>query len=92
MNRFEIYNYTNCVQKYTQNILFLGENTIQIGRQFSWEEYIDHIKFEEGYDWLAILKVALEIYNGDLKGYSFVPDDKEVREAQLQPYMKELIK
>lgn len=57
---------------------------------FSWKEYIEHLK-EERVDWLAILKVALEIYNGELRGYANVPDEKEVREAMLKIYMKELI-
>jgi hypothetical protein len=45
-----------------------------------------------GYDWLTVLKVALEIYNGNLKGYALVPDEKEVREAILKHYMKDLLK
>jgi hypothetical protein len=36
--------------------------------------------------------MALEIYNGDIKGYALVPDDKEVREQKLEAYMKDLIK
>jgi hypothetical protein len=32
---------------------------------------------------LSVLKVALEIYNGDIKGYSNLPDEKEVREKHL---------
>ena len=59
---------------------------------FSWNEYVEHIKYEEGYDWLGILKVALDIYNGDLKGYSQVSDDKTVREKELRTYMQDLIK
>ena len=39
-----------------------------------------------------MLKIALEIYNGDLKGYAKVPDEKDVREMQMKPYMKELLK
>ena len=72
--------------------MFLGRQSLQIGRLFSWKEYIEHIKFEEGYDWLGILKVALDIYNGDLKGYSQVSDEKEVRELEQRGYMQDLIK
>ena len=41
---------------------------------------------------MSVLKVALEIYNGDIKGYALVPDEKEVREEKLQGYMQDLIK
>ena len=87
-----MYNYGNSVQKYGQNILLLGQKTIQRARLFSWREYVEHIKFEEGCDWLGVLKVALDIYNGDLKGYYNVPDEKEARENQLKVYMQDLIK
>ena len=83
-------NYTNSVGIYKQNIIFLGSKTIYRGRIFSWKEYIDFIK--EKYDWLAVLKIALEIYNGDLKGYAKIPDEKEVREAYMKTFMKELLK
>ena len=36
--------------------------------------------------------MALDIYNGDLKGYSLVPDEKDAREADLRDYMQDLIK
>jgi len=36
---------------------------------------------KEKYDWLAVLKVALEIYNGDLKGFAKLADEKELRET-----------
>lgn len=58
----------------------MGSKSVLKGRLYSWKEYIDHIKFQESYDWLTVLKVALEIYNGESKGYAKVPDEKEVRE------------
>jgi hypothetical protein len=38
-----------------------------------------------------VLKAALEIYNGELKGFAMLPDEKERREAYLKDYMKKLI-
>lgn len=52
----------------------MGNKNLVRGHIFSWKEYIDHIKFTENCDWLAVLKVSLEIYNGDAKGYAKVPD------------------
>lgn len=39
-----------------------------------------------------MLKAALEIYNGELKGFAKVPDEKELRESFLNAYMREMIK
>lgn len=59
---------------------------------FSWKEYLDHLKAEQNYDSLTILKMALEIYTGECKGYAKVPDEKDARERALQGFMKDLIK
>ena len=58
----------------------MGNKTLVKAHLFNWKEYLDHIKFKENYDWLTVLKVAIEIYNGDTKGYAKVADEKEVRE------------
>ena len=50
------------------------------------------MQFKENNNWLSILKLALEIYNGDLKGYALVADEKEVREQNLKIYMEDLVK
>lgn len=41
---------------------------------------------------MTVLKVALEIYNGEAKGYAKVPDEKEIREGILKGFMKDMIK
>jgi len=87
-----IMNVNQSVQRYKNELVFLCQKKIVIGRLFTWKEYIEHIKFKENYDWLKVLKVALEIYNGDIKGYAKVPDEKEAREGLLQGVMKEMIK
>ena len=76
-------NFNQCVKKYKTNIYFMGNKNVVRGRVFSWKEYLDHIKFKENYDWLTVLKVALEIYHGESKGFSKVPDEKDIREKQL---------
>ena len=65
---------------------------IHVGKLYSWKEYLEHLKFKENSDWLTVLKVALEIYNGDLKGYSKVPDEKEARELIMKEYLKDMLK
>jgi hypothetical protein len=50
------------------------------------------VKHKESADWSTVLKIVLEIYNGELKGFARVPDEKEKRESLLLGYMKEIIK
>ena len=70
-------------------MLFLGPKIIR-GRVFSWREYIEEV--EKEVDWMSVLKIAMEMYNGDLKGYAKLSDQKDIREQQLLPYMQDLIK
>ena len=46
---------------------------------------------DAGHDWLTVLKVALEIYKGDLKGFAMLPAALENRQAYMQDYMKNLL-
>jgi len=87
-----VMNFNQCVKKYKASVFFMCGKNIVKGKLFTWKEYLDHIKFKENYDWLTVLKVALEIYNGDSKGYAKVPDEKEIREGILKGFMKDMIK
>ncbi len=80
------------MKKYKNQVFFLGTKQIVRGKVFTWREFIDYIKFKENADWSTVLKTALEIYNGEVKGFARVPDEKEVREGLLGGYMKDMIK
>lgn len=67
-----------------------GKNIVK-GKLFTWREYLDYLKVKESHDLLTPLKVALEIYNGELKGYAQVPDEKEIREGILKGFMKDMV-
>lgn len=85
-------NFTQTIKKHKNQIFVLTNKSIVRGKVFAWREYLDHIKYKENADWSAILKAALEIYNGEVKGFSRVPDEKEVREGLLGSFMKDMIK
>jgi hypothetical protein len=53
---------------------------------------LEHVKVKENADWSTELKIVLEIYDGDLKGFAKVPDEKDKREGILGGYMKDIIK
>lgn len=71
--------YNNSVTHFKKNIIFICEKRVMMARLFSWREYIDKLKFTDNQDWLSVLQVALEIYQGDLKGFAMLPDAKERR-------------
>ena len=60
-------------------------------RLLSWREFIDKLKFNDNQDWLTVLKVSLEIYHGEIKGFAMLPDARERRENFLKDYMRKLI-
>ena len=73
---------------FKKNIIFICQNRIIRARHLSWREFIDKLKFTDNLDWLTVLKVALEIFNGAIKGFAMLPDAKERRQEFLKDYMK----
>jgi hypothetical protein len=67
----------------------LGQEKILSAKLFYWENYLHYVKKHS--DWLVCLKVALDIYHGEMKGYYGVPYVKEEREGKLKHKMKDLI-
>jgi hypothetical protein len=90
-NKQQFSNFNNTITKFQKSIIFAGSRTLTKARLLSWREYIEKLKFSDNYDWLTVLKAALEIYNGELKGFALLPDEKERREEYLKDYMKKLI-
>ena len=73
-------------------MFFLGSRSVVRAKVFQWREFLDYLKFKENADMSTVLKSALDIYNGEYKGFAKVPDEKEVRECLLGSFMKDLIK
>lgn len=84
-------NYSNVVNLWQQNVMFLNGQKVLRARVFSWKEFLNIMRQNRNSDWLSILKVAMEIFNGDAKGFAFLPDSKEQREEELVEYMREMI-
>ncbi len=45
-----------------------------MGKLYYWYEYLEELR--KKCDWLAVLKNALDIYHGEIKGYYGVPIEK----------------
>ena len=84
-------NFNNTICQYKKDILVIGQLKLSHVRILSWSEYIDKLRFSENVDGLKLLNVALNIFNGRIKGLALLPDTKEKREAALRPYMRNLL-
>ena len=83
-------NFGNSMYDSGQNLIFLNGDRILRARVFAWNEYLDLQKNSKK-DWINLMKIAIEIYNGEIKGFANLPDLKEMRENLLNVYMRELI-
>jgi hypothetical protein len=87
----KVMNFNNSISQFKKNIVFVCQNKIMRARLLSWREFIDKLKFTDNQDWLTVLKVSLEIYNGEIKGFAMLPDARERRQNFLKDYMRKLI-
>lgn len=82
-------NFNNTITVNENKIIVLGHDKILSAKLFHWEEYLKFV--QKKCDWLVCLKMALDIYHGEIKGYYGVPYIKEERERILQHSMMNLI-
>ena len=82
-------NFSNTISTNENHIIVLGQEKILSAKLFYWEDYLMYI--QKQCDWLVCLKMALDIYHGEAKGYYGVPYVKEDRENKLKHKMKSLI-
>ena len=82
-------NFQNSISVSANSVMVLGNSKVLSVKLFNWEEFLKFI--QKQWDWLVWLKVALDIYYGEIKGYSGVPYAKEARENSLKPKMKSFL-
>ena len=82
-------NFNHTISVNENNIIVLGQEKILSAKLFYWEDYLKYV--QKHCDWLVCLRVALDIYHGEMKGYYGVPYIKEERENALKHKMKDLI-
>ena len=70
----------------------LGSSNIVLGRLSKWDEYLDRVAKYNKNDWVKLLRAALDIYKGKLKGLAEVPEEEEIREGVLKVYLKGVLK
>jgi hypothetical protein len=82
-------NFSNTITVNENNIIVLGQEKVLSAKLFHWEDYLKYA--QKQWDWLVCLKIALDIYHGETKGYYGVPYIKEERERKLKHKMMDLI-
>ena len=70
----------------------LGKSTVCQAKLIHWEEFLNLIKQTNPGDWLKVLRAALDIFSGKIRGLAGIPDQKDIREHKLQERMKELLR
>lgn len=83
-------NFTQQISSSWNKVLFLGNETLYLGRLFNWFDFLQHLR-NKGTDQIFLLWTALDIYHGEIKGYSGVPIEKDEWEQKLKPKMMQLI-
>lgn len=73
-------------------VVALTTKDVVTSHNINWLEFLNNYKNEVKGDLVKIFAKALAIYQGKIKGYSGVSEDKEFRENILKADLKLLIK
>lgn len=79
-------NYNNTVIKYKRSTFFFCQQAVTKCLVPTHEDFIEKMQ-QSGVNWITVLKIALEIYTGEMKGFSNVREFKDQREAEMLPAM-----
>lgn len=83
-------NLNNTVIRYKRAVFFLRDKSISRVMIHNHWDYLEKMR-QQNLNWLTLLKISLEIYTGEMKGFSNVSDFKDAREAELMPSMQKLL-
>ena len=82
-------NYNSLIFQHKKIIVAVGRDKIHQARLSSWKEFIEKIRAEK--NWLTVLRVAVDVFQGKVKGLALLPDQQERRDIVLRQYMRDLI-
>ena len=81
----------NSIYSNNKNIYILGENELEYGEIYSWEECVNKLKNDS--EWINALIFGLKIFKGEeYISYSGVPIDAKKRKEEVGEKMKKIIK
>lgn len=62
------------------------------GTLTSWQEHLRKLSKVNKHDWIKLLREALDIFKGRIKGFAGVSDESEIRESLMMVHMKNLLR
>ena len=83
--------YYNSIYANENNVYIIGQNDIQLGKLFSWEECVDKLKNDS--EWMNALIFGLKLFKGEKEFISFplVPIDDKRRKEEISSKMCTII-
>ena len=82
--------YYNSIYTNNNNIFIIGENELEYGEVYSWEESVDKLK--NASEWIDSLIFGLKVFRGEYLSYIGVPIDEKKRKEIVGQKMKKIIK
>ena len=91
-NKILMDNYYNSFYAYENNIYILGEDDLQFGKIYSWEECIDKLK--EDSDYINAFILGIKLFKGEREYITFsgLPIDTNKRKELISNKMQKIIK
>lgn len=82
--------YYNSIYSNNNNIYILGENELEFGEIYSWEECINILKNDS--EWINALIFGLKSFRGDYITFSGIPIDAKKIKEKVSEKMRKIIK
>eukprot|EP01022_Parablepharisma_sp_SALTPOND_P013525 TRINITY_DN1815_c0_g1_i1.p1 TRINITY_DN1815_c0_g1~~TRINITY_DN1815_c0_g1_i1.p1 ORF type:complete len:1052 (+),score=137.85 TRINITY_DN1815_c0_g1_i1:4823-7978(+) len=70
-------------------ILCACDSSLLCGKLYAWDEYMEEQK--KNNSWKVGLQICLKMYTGKFVGFAGLPDQPELRQAVLRPYLKNFL-
>ena len=82
--------YYNSIYANNNNIYILGEDELEYGKIYNWEECLDKLKNNKEWEYAFIF--GLKLYRGEYISFSGVPIDEKKRKEIISEKMRKILK
>ena len=82
--------YYNSIYSNNNNIYILGENELEYGQIYNWEECLNNLK--EDLEWVNAFIFGIKLYKGEYISYSGVPIDEKKRKEKVGEKLRKILK
>lgn len=85
-------NYSQSFYSHQRSFFVLLEDQIVRGQLSTWNEHLKRRSKANKNEWISLLREALDIFKGNVKGFAGVSDEDEIREGMMKMNMKNLLR